>query len=87
MQLADLCADVLKVERPGGDPMREFRPAAFGAVNRSKRSIVMDLKRLRAKAWYMLCRRPPMCCWRAIDLVWWIGSTSATVGYPASTPG
>jgi crotonobetainyl-CoA:carnitine CoA-transferase CaiB-like acyl-CoA transferase len=44
MLLADLGADVVKVESPDGDP---FRMAAFGFVgwNRGKRSIVVDLKR------------------------------------------
>ena len=42
--LADLGADVILVERPGtGDPTRQF-PAFFDALNRNKRSIVLDLK-------------------------------------------
>jgi crotonobetainyl-CoA:carnitine CoA-transferase CaiB-like acyl-CoA transferase len=43
--LADLGADVLKVEPPGGDPMRAAYPGLFADVNVSKRSIVLDLKR------------------------------------------
>lgn len=41
--LADLGADVLKVEPPGGDPMRAF-PDLFATLNAHKRSIVLDLK-------------------------------------------
>jgi alpha-methylacyl-CoA racemase len=45
--LADLGADVVKVERPdGGDMARavgEVGPDVFGAVNRGKRSVALDL--------------------------------------------
>ena len=40
--LADLGADVLKVEPPGGDPMRVF-PQLFSTLNANKRSLVLDL--------------------------------------------
>lgn len=43
MLLADLGARVIKVEPPGGDPLRGF-PPAFAGVNRGKRDIVIDLK-------------------------------------------
>src|SRR3546814_7278644 len=39
--LAELGADVLKVERPGGDPARGTAP--FANWNRGKRSLVLDL--------------------------------------------
>src|SRR3954471_75409 len=54
MLLADLGADVLKVEPPSGDQMRAWPPFAvdgeerfshnFASVNRNKRSVVADLK-------------------------------------------
>jgi len=43
--LADLGADVVKVEDPvPGDYLREIAPPMFAALNRGKRSIVLDLK-------------------------------------------
>ncbi len=50
MQLCDMGADVIKVEPPGGDSTRRMAgrtgsdSPAFNAVNRGKRSIVLDLK-------------------------------------------
>ena len=49
--LADQGADVLKVEPPGGDNLRQYpstletESRAFLGVNRSKRGVVLDLKR------------------------------------------
>jgi crotonobetainyl-CoA:carnitine CoA-transferase CaiB-like acyl-CoA transferase len=42
MLLSDQGADVIKVERPGGDPARSH--PAFATWNRGKRSVVLDLK-------------------------------------------
>jgi crotonobetainyl-CoA:carnitine CoA-transferase CaiB-like acyl-CoA transferase len=48
MMLADLGADVIKIESPGGDPYRAYQGGLysphFQAYNRNKRSIVCDLK-------------------------------------------
>jgi len=41
--LAEIGADVIKVEPPGGDPMRAF-PELFASLSANKRSIVLDLK-------------------------------------------
>lgn len=41
LMLAELGADVLKIERPGGDPTRGSAP--FANWNRGKRSLVLDL--------------------------------------------
>ncbi len=41
--LCALGADVVKVEPPGGDPMRRY-PGLFEEINAGKRSVVLDLK-------------------------------------------
>jgi crotonobetainyl-CoA:carnitine CoA-transferase CaiB-like acyl-CoA transferase len=52
--LADMGADVIKVEPPKGDmsratpPIRNGESVSFVALNRNKRSLVLDLKRLEA---------------------------------------
>lgn len=55
MLLADLGADVIKVEPPSGDAWRHYAPHApdesryFYALNRNKRSVVIDLKTERGR--------------------------------------
>lgn len=50
MLLADMGADVVKVERPAGDAMRMWPPVNdgysenFASINRNKKSVVLDLK-------------------------------------------
>lgn len=60
MLLADLGAEVIKVEPPDGDMMRQWPPITeganggysenFAAINRNKRSVVLDLKNPTHKA-------------------------------------
>src|SRR5580693_6672387 len=54
MMLADLGADVIKVESPDGDPYRSYQgdhySPHFQAYNRNKRSIAFDLKQSGERA-------------------------------------
>jgi crotonobetainyl-CoA:carnitine CoA-transferase CaiB-like acyl-CoA transferase len=55
--LSQLGADVVKVESPGGDPLRAV-PAFFAALNANKRSLALDLKRPDDRAVFLeLARR------------------------------
>lgn len=51
--LGDMGAEVIKIEPPGGDPLRKIGPfhngmgALFMMVNRGKKSVVLDLKQQR----------------------------------------
>ena len=57
MALADLGADVIKVELPGGDLSRAFPPfvsgesAFFAAMNRGKRSVALQPRHPGARRW------------------------------------
>src|SRR3954469_18876798 len=48
--LAEAGAEVIKIERPGGEDMRHYEPrfdgesAMFAQLNRGKESLVLDLK-------------------------------------------
>ena len=48
--LADLGAEVIKVEPPRGDPGRSYVPPQFHTENRNKRSIAVDLKHAGSRA-------------------------------------
>jgi alpha-methylacyl-CoA racemase len=56
LMLAEAGAEVIKLERPGGEEMRSFAPqwggesAAFALLNRGKKVIALDLKSAEARA-------------------------------------
>src|SRR3989337_3934417 len=51
LMLAEAGAEVIKIERPGGEEMRQFPPmwegesATFAMLNRGKQVVTLDLKR------------------------------------------
>ena len=79
--LADLGAEVIKVEPPGGDPFRGWGAAVdgnsvwFSVHGRNKLSIELDLKRDRAVA-LQACRTAPTCWWRISAPASWRSSGS-----------
>ena len=82
--LADMGADVIKVEPPGGDPMREIGPFIGGRpgpsrslywlhFNTNKRSITLDINTAEGAAVLRrLAFASPTCCWRQARLDIWI---------------
>ncbi|MBA7551188.1 Formyl-CoA:oxalate CoA-transferase [subsurface metagenome] len=73
MQLADLGAEVIKIEKPGiGDDSRYFVPfinnesAYFISINRNKKSITLDLKKEKARKYSRIWLRFPMWLLRTI---------------------
>ena len=85
--LADLGADVIKIEPPSGDPDRLTPPFAGGVAapdrslpflfrNLGKRSAVIDLPRAGSDS--TPCSPAPTCCWRI--------STSPTPSASVSPP-
>ena len=81
--LADMGADVVKVEPPSGDSTRRSLgftmqgddTAAFLAVNRNKRSLVLDLKDPAPPGGARAAgARAPTCCWRTTGRAWRRGS-------------
>ena len=90
--MADFGANVIKVERPGGDIARALGPFQGGVphpeksglffyLNCNKRSVVLDLKTEAAATPFAPSRRPPTSSWRASRRAssngWGSGTTSS----------
>ena len=62
LMLAEAGAEVIKIERPGGEDMRAYPPrfdrfsAAFALINRGKKSVTLDLMRERDRLLPLLRR-------------------------------
>src|SRR5262245_44339886 len=62
LMLAEAGAEVIKIERPGGEDMRAYPPqfdgmsAAFTLLNRGKTSVALDLTRERGRVAELLAR-------------------------------
>ncbi|WP_084014046.1 CaiB/BaiF CoA transferase family protein [Mycolicibacter kumamotonensis] len=50
MLLADLGAEVIKIEPPGGEISRQVGPSYFASLNRNKRSVQLDLQSAEGQA-------------------------------------
>ncbi len=80
MMLADMGANVIKVERPEGDAWRHTAPVApyegrgYLGVNRAKRSVALDLERAEARdvaRWRgSSAKRSSFCRWATIRSSW-----------------
>ena len=64
MMLADLGAEVTKIEPPGGEISRQVGDSYFASLNRSKRSVCLDLTIRRGPAvGSVSSSRNRMRCW------------------------
>ena len=92
--LADMGADVVKVEPPGGEPGRYFdlegKPGVspfWRVLNSGKTVVTLDLKSDERTAGALGAdRRAPTCCWSPIGRACSTGSASATRRCGSSTP-
>ena len=95
MLLADLGAEVVKVESPAGDdtrtwspPVRDGRATYYLGVNRNKRSVALDLKDdERPRRSRRSSRAAPTSCWRTSGPAGSTASASGTTTSPQRNPG
>ena len=96
MLLADLGAEVIKVESPGGDDTRTWRAAGhrdgvstyYLSVNRNKRSVALDLRDPRRPgAGAANSRAAPTSSCRTSSPAAWPASASTTTLGPRRQPG
>ena len=79
---ADLGADVVKVEPPGGDPLRSD-PGAFAHLNTNKRSVVVEVAPAAAAGLSALLeRRRPRDRGPRLRCAWPTGASTATTCSP-----
>ena len=86
MLLADLGADVIKVESPAGDDTRSWMPPVtddgvstyFLAINRNKRSVALDLKNDHDLALAKSSPAAPTCSCRTSSPAAWPGTAWTT---------
>ena len=86
MLLADLGADVIKVESPAGDDTRSWMPPVtddgvstyFLAINRNKRSVALDLKNEQDLALAKSSPAAPTCSCRTSSRAAWPGTAWTT---------
>ena len=90
--LADLGVDVLKIEPPGGDPVRRTPPfvgktsLAFAHLNANKRTLELDLQTPGGATGCGGWRPRPTSSSKAAPPARWPGSSSTTTGSGRSIP-
>ena len=91
MLLGDLGAEVIKVERPEGDPFRGSRGGIYSpnfvAINRNKRSIALDFGSESDKAVLLRCIDRAMCCSTISGRERWPRQGSIRSGFQRATVG
>ena len=76
LMLADMGAEVIKIEPPKGDPVRQQGIVKnglswyFAQFNRNKKSVVLDLYSEEGKKIWNFYWKRPMCWWKITGLVY-----------------